>query len=54
MLGVQVAKSLGYETGGTLPPRMRQETHTVVVNPDTKETKTIYGLTPEEAYEYGF
>lgn len=54
MLGVQVAKSLGYETGGTLPPRMRQETHTIVVNPDTKETKTIYGLTHEEAYEYGF
>ncbi len=54
MLGVQVAKSLGYETGGTLPPRMKQETHTVVINPDTNETKTVYGLTPKEAYEYGF
>jgi hypothetical protein len=38
MLGVQVAKKLRYETGGTLPPKMKQEAHTIIIDPETNET----------------
>lgn len=54
MLGVQVAKNLGYETGGTLPPKMKQETHTIIIDPKTNKTQTVYSLSSKEAYEYGF